>query len=82
MIGRNLHQDDPDAVGVLDPHLGQSQGSVTGSRMTGIPAAASRACPWRTSRTWIQTITERPGAPDAFPETSSNPWPRKKTVPR
>ena len=48
-------------------------GSVTGSRMTGTMAVASRACFWRTSRTWIQIITERPGAPDAFPETSSNP---------
>ena len=26
MIGRNLDQDDPDAVGVLDPHLGQAPG--------------------------------------------------------
>ena len=26
MIGRNLDQDDPDAVGVLDPHLGQTPG--------------------------------------------------------
>ena len=26
MIGRNLDQDDPDAVGVLDPHLDQAQG--------------------------------------------------------
>ena len=26
MIGRNLDQDDPDAVGVLDPHLDQAPG--------------------------------------------------------
>ena len=26
MIGGNLDQDDPDAVGVLDPHLGQAPG--------------------------------------------------------
>jgi hypothetical protein len=26
VIGRNLDQDDPDAVGVLDPHLGQTPG--------------------------------------------------------
>ena len=26
MTGRNLDQDDPDAVGVLDPHLGQAPG--------------------------------------------------------
>ena len=26
MAGGNLHQDDPDAVGVLDPHLDQSPG--------------------------------------------------------
>ena len=29
--------------------------------MTGTLAAASRACPAWTSRTWIQIITERPG---------------------
>ena len=37
------------------------QGSVAGSRMMGTPAAASRACPAWTSRTWIQIITECPG---------------------
>jgi len=26
VTGRNLDQDDPDAVGVLDPHLGQAPG--------------------------------------------------------
>ena len=26
MIGGNLHQDDPDAVGILDPHFGQAPG--------------------------------------------------------
>jgi hypothetical protein len=26
VIGRNLDQDDPEAVGVLDPHLGQAPG--------------------------------------------------------
>ena len=63
-------------------HISTSpQGSVTGSRMTGTPAIASRACSARTSRTWIQITSERPGAPDALPETSSNPWPRKKTIP-
>jgi hypothetical protein len=63
-------------------HISTSpQGSVTGSRMTGTPAVGSRACSSRTFRTWIQIISERPGAPDAFPETSSNPWPRKKTIP-
>jgi hypothetical protein len=41
-------------------HISTSpQGSVAGSRMTGTPAAASRACSWRTFRTWIQIITER-----------------------
>jgi hypothetical protein len=53
------------------------QGSAAGSRTTGTPAAASRACPARTSRTWTQIITERPGGPAACPETSSDPWPRK-----
>jgi hypothetical protein len=35
LTGGDLDQDDPDAVGVLDPHLDQAQGSVAGSRMTG-----------------------------------------------
>ena len=33
------------------------QGFAAGSRMTGTPAAASRACPVRTFRTRIQIIT-------------------------
>ena len=57
------------------------QGSAAGSRMTGTPVAASRACSARTSRTWIQIITERPGWPSACPETSSNPG-RGRTPPR
>jgi hypothetical protein len=81
VIGGNLDQDDPDAVGVLDPHLGQAPGLRGGSRMTGTPAAASRACPARTFRTWIQIITERPAGPARCPETSSNPVPRKNTTP-
>jgi hypothetical protein len=56
-------------------------GSAAGSRIIWTPAAASRAYSWRTSRTWIQIITERPGGPAAWPETSSNPWPRKNTTP-
>jgi hypothetical protein len=56
------------------------QGSVAGSRMMRTPAAASRACSAWTFRTWIQIITERPGGPAACPETSSNPWPRKKPL--
>ena len=43
------------------------QGSVAGSRITGTPAAASRACSARTSRTWIQIITERPGEAGRVP---------------
>lgn len=39
----NLDQDVPDAVSVLGPHLGQSP-SPAGSRVTGTPAAAGRAC--------------------------------------
>jgi len=56
-------------------------GSAACSRMTRAPAAASRACSARTSRIWIQIITGRPGGPCAWPETSSNPWPRKNTTP-
>ena len=36
------------------------QGSTAGSLTTGTPSAASRACSPRTSRTWIQIITEDP----------------------
>ena len=50
----------------IKPH-----GSVAGSRMMGTPATASRACSARTSLTWIQIITERPGGSAACPETSS-----------
>ena len=39
------------------------QGSSAGSWMIGTPAASSRACSARTSRTWIQIITERPDGP-------------------
>jgi hypothetical protein len=49
--------------------------------MIGTPAAASRVCSARTSRTWIQIITERPAGPAACPETSRNPGPRKNTAP-
>ena len=41
------------------------QGSIAGARTTGTPAAASRAYSPRTSRTWIQIITERPAGPAA-----------------
>jgi len=34
----NLDRDDPDAVGILDPHLDQAQGSVAGVH-TAIPAS-------------------------------------------
>jgi hypothetical protein len=41
-------------------HISTSpQASVTGSRMTGTPAVASRACSSRTFRTWMQIISER-----------------------
>ena len=45
VIGGNLDQDDPDAVGVLDPHLGRAPGLRGGSRMTGHarPRPAGRA---------------------------------------
>ena len=57
------------------------QGSVAGPRMIGTPAAASRACSARTSRTWIQIINECLGGPAVCPETSSKPGPRKNTTP-
>ena len=44
VTGGNLGQGDPEAVGVLDPHLDQVPGSATGSRAIGTAAAASRAC--------------------------------------
>ena len=57
------------------------QGSAAGARITGTSAAASRACPARTSRTWRQIITDRPAGPAACPETSRNPEPRKNATP-
>jgi hypothetical protein len=57
------------------------QGSVAGPRMVGTSAAASRACPAWTSRTWIQIITECPAGPAVCPETPGKPGPRKNTTP-
>jgi hypothetical protein len=44
VTGRNLDQDDPEAVGVLDLHLDRAQGSAAGSVTTRTSVAASRAC--------------------------------------
>jgi hypothetical protein len=46
VTGRNLDEDDPDAVGVLDPHLDQTPGLSSCPLRIGTPtpAAASRAC--------------------------------------
>ncbi len=44
MIG-NGRQDNPDAAGVLDLHLGQTPAFRGWLTTTGGPAAASRACP-------------------------------------
>jgi hypothetical protein len=60
----------------IKPH-----GSVTGPRMMGTPAAASRACSAWTSRTCIQIVTDCPAGPGLCPETSSKPGPRKNTTP-
>jgi hypothetical protein len=60
----------------IKPH-----GSVTGLRMMGTPAAASRACSAGTSRTCIQIITDCLAGPGLCPETSSKPGPRKNTTP-
>ena len=57
------------------------QGSAAGARITGTPAAVGRTCSSRTSRTWIQIITDRPAGPTACPETSRSPEPRKNTTP-
>jgi hypothetical protein len=46
--------------------------------MTRTPAAASRMCPARASRTWTQIITERPAGRTAYPETPGNPAPEEK----
>jgi hypothetical protein len=61
VAGENLDQDDADAAGVLDPHPGRPQGSVAGARMTGTPAAASRACsvPALTRRKWQMPLREQ-----------------------
>jgi hypothetical protein len=57
------------------------QGSVWGSWSTRTPAADSYSCSARTSRTWIQTIDDRPGLLGQRPENSRNPEPRKNTTP-
>ena len=49
--------------------------------MTKTPAAASRMCPARASRTWTQIITERPAGRTAYPETPGNPAPEKTPHP-
>jgi hypothetical protein len=45
VIGRNLDQDDPDAVGSSIHISVRPQGSAAGSLTIGTPAAASRTCP-------------------------------------
>jgi hypothetical protein len=62
VIGGDFDEDDPDAVGVLDPHLSQSPG--LGYRFTQ-NANADRSQPLMSaliSRTWSQIITECPAA--------------------
>jgi hypothetical protein len=54
-------KNNPDAAGSSICISIGPQGLAVGSRMTGTSAAASRACSVRTSCTWIQMITERPG---------------------
>jgi len=49
---RDLDENDWYPVGILEPHLDQSQGSICGSRSTWTPAADSRSYSARTSRTW------------------------------
>ena len=56
------------------------QDSAAGARMTRTPAAASRMCPARASRTWTR-MTERPAGRTAYPETPGNPAPEKNTTP-
>jgi hypothetical protein len=58
VLSRNLDQDDPDAVGVLDLHLAQAPGLCCWLPDNRTPAAASRACSAWTSRIWIQIISE------------------------
>jgi hypothetical protein len=63
-------------------HISTSpQGSVTGSRMTGTPAVASRACSSRTFRTCIQIISERPGTPDASQDGPEGRTPGRRPGP-
>ena len=50
------------------------QGSVAGFRITGTPAAASLAWSARTSRTWIQIMSERPGRAGRVPGDFEESW--------
>jgi hypothetical protein len=70
---QDLGQDDPEAVGVLDPHFGQPPGLRHRLPQDRDSGRGQRACSAWTSRTWIQIITEDPGGPAACPETSSSP---------
>jgi hypothetical protein len=82
VIGGNLDQDDPDAIGILDPHLDQSPGP--GGRLLddrhsvrGQPGVLGADIP-----ELGPDHRRGPGGPAACPETSRNPEPRKNTTPR
>jgi hypothetical protein len=73
VIGGNLDQHDLDAIGSWIHISVKPQGSVAGSRVMGTAAAASRACPAWTSRTWIQIITDVPGRAGRVPGDLERP---------
>jgi len=74
----NLGQDDPDAVRVLGPHLGQSPGPgdrFQGDRYSG----RSQSGVFRADIPHLDPDHRR--AP-AGPDTLGSPWPGEKAVPR
>ena len=82
VIGGSLGQDDPEAVGVLDPHLDQgSQGFRCRLPRNRDSGRGQPGMLGGTSRTWIQIITEDLGGPAACPETSRPPG-RGRTLAR
>jgi hypothetical protein len=81
VLGGNPGQDDLDAIGVLDPHLGQAPGLRGGSPDDGDCGRGQPGVPGVDIPTCVQIITECPGEPAVYPETPGNPGPRKNTTP-
>jgi hypothetical protein len=65
VVGGNLDYDDPNAVGVLDPHLEQSSGLGRGFPHEGYSGCSQPGMLLADIRSWIQIISDRHGEPAA-----------------